>query len=152
MPQMDGVTACKHIKELENNANTPVIAVTAHAMSGERDRLLAAGMDDYLTKPIEEHVLQQVLIHWSPESEVENVEKIDPEHPAVGVEIESHTIETESSQHKNIIIDWQAALKQAANKEDLARDMLQMLVDFIPEVSMTQQRKRLKSRTTQLMS
>jgi len=36
--------------------------------------------------------------------------------------------------HKNIIIDWQAAMKQAANKEDLARDMLQMLVDFIPEV------------------
>ncbi|MEZ9059437.1 two-component sensor histidine kinase BarA [Vibrio pelagius] len=134
MPQMDGVTACKHIKELENNANTPVIAVTAHAMSGERDRLLAAGMDDYLTKPIEEHVLQQVLIHWSPESAVDNFEKIDPEHPAVGGEIESHTIETESNQHKNIIIDWQAALKQAANKEDLARDMLQMLVDFIPEV------------------
>ena len=134
MPQMDGVTACKHIKELENNANTPVIAVTAHAMSGERDRLLAAGMDDYLTKPIEEHVLQQVLIHWSPESEVENVEKIDPEHPAVGVEVESHAIESESSQHKNIIIDWQAAMKQAANKEDLARDMLKMLVDFIPEV------------------
>ena len=135
MPQMDGVTACKHIKALENNSDTPIIAVTAHAMSGERDRLLAAGMDDYLTKPIEEHVLQQVLIHWSPESEVENVEKIAPEHPAVGVEIEhSHPAETETSPHANIIIDWQAALKQAANKEDLARDMLQMLVDFIPEV------------------
>ncbi|MCL4151269.1 UNVERIFIED_CONTAM: hypothetical protein GTU68_017999, partial [Idotea baltica] len=50
MPQMDGVTACKNIKELANNANTPVIAVTAHAMVGERDRLLEAGMDDYLTK------------------------------------------------------------------------------------------------------
>ncbi|MFA0045533.1 two-component sensor histidine kinase BarA [Vibrio sp. 10N.261.51.F11] len=135
MPQMDGVTACKNIKKLANNANTPVIAVTAHAMIGERDRLLEAGMDDYLTKPIEEHVLQQVLIHWSPTSEVEHIEKIDPDHPAVSAEIDNGPVsETEASVHKNIIIDWQAAMRQAANKEDLARDMLQMLVDFIPEV------------------
>ncbi|MEO9493795.1 MAG: two-component sensor histidine kinase BarA [Vibrio splendidus] len=133
MPQMDGVTACKNIKELANNANTPVIAVTAHAMVGERDRLLEAGMDDYLTKPIEEHVLQQVLIHWSPTSEVEHIEKIDPAHPAVSTEVDNSS-DSEASVHKNIIIDWQAAMKQAANKEDLARDMLQMLVDFIPEV------------------
>ncbi|MDH6024127.1 two-component sensor histidine kinase BarA [Vibrio splendidus] len=133
MPQMDGVTACKNIKELANNANTPVIAVTAHAMVGERDRLLEAGMDDYLTKPIEEHVLQQVLIHWSPTSEVEHIEKIDPAHPAVSAEVDNSS-DSEANVHKNIIIDWQAAMKQAANKEDLARDMLQMLVDFIPEV------------------
>ncbi|MCY9827867.1 two-component sensor histidine kinase BarA [Vibrio chagasii] len=135
MPQMDGVTACQNIKKLANNANTPVIAVTAHAMTGERDRLLDAGMDDYLTKPIEEHVLQQVLIHWSPTSEVEHIEKINPDHPAVSAEVDNNPIsESNSSEHKNIIIDWQAAMKQAANKEDLARDMLQMLVDFIPEV------------------
>ncbi|PTP49606.1 two-component sensor histidine kinase BarA [Vibrio splendidus] len=135
MPQMDGVTACKNIKELANNANTPVIAVTAHAMVGERDRLLEAGMDDYLTKPIEEHVLQQVLIHWSPTSEVEHIEKIDPTHPAVSAEVDNSSVsDSEANVHKNIIIDWQAAMKQAANKEDLARDMLQMLVDFIPEV------------------
>ncbi|CAV19820.1 two-component sensor histidine kinase BarA [Vibrio atlanticus] len=135
MPQMDGVTACQKIKALANNTNTPVIAVTAHAMMGERDRLLEAGMDDYLTKPIEEHVLQQVLIHWSPTSEIEHIDKIDPDHPAVSAEIDHNSVsEVEASEHKNIIIDWQAALKQAANKEDLARDMLQMLVDFIPEV------------------
>ncbi|MEZ9050633.1 two-component sensor histidine kinase BarA [Vibrio sp. 10N.247.311.64] len=135
MPQMDGVTACQNIKKLANNANTPVIAVTAHAMIGERDRLLEAGMDDYLTKPIEEHVLQQVLIHWSSTSEVEHIEKIDPDHPAVSAEVDNGPVsETEASVHTNIIIDWQAAMKQAANKDDLARDMLQMLVDFIPEV------------------
>ncbi|MFA0403900.1 two-component sensor histidine kinase BarA [Vibrio sp. 10N.222.52.C12] len=135
MPQMDGVTACQNIKKLANNANTPVIAVTAHAMIGERDRLLEAGMDDYLTKPIEEHVLQQVLIHWSSTSEVELIEKIDPDHPAVSAEVDNAPVsENEASVHTNIIIDWQAAMKQAANKEDLARDMLQMLVDFIPEV------------------
>ena len=135
MPQMDGVTACKNIKGLANNANTPIIAVTAHAMVGERDRLLEAGMDDYLTKPIEEHVLQQVLIHWSPTFEVERIEKTDLAHPAVSAEVDNSSVsDSEANVHKNIIIDWQAAMKQAANKEDLARDMLRMLVDFIPEV------------------
>ncbi|MCX9565270.1 response regulator, partial [Vibrio cholerae] len=78
MPHMDGVTACKEIKQLKGYSDTPVIAVTAHAMAGERDRLLKAGMDDYLTKPIEEHILQQVLVHWSPHTRSKQVAKITP--------------------------------------------------------------------------
>lgn len=131
MPHMDGVTACGKIKQTELNANTPVIAVTAHAMSGERDRLLGAGMDDYLTKPIEEHVLQQVLMHWNPNTTESEMEKLDLPPDVEPSEHSSSAV----IEHDNIIIDWQAALKQSANKEDLARDMLQMLVDFIPEVS-----------------
>ncbi|MDF2154125.1 two-component sensor histidine kinase BarA [Vibrio sp. CAU 1672] len=131
MPQMDGVTACQHIKALELNRDTPVIAVTAHAMAGERDRLLAAGMDDYLTKPIEEHVLQQVLVHWDPHTSNEQVDKIAPSY--VEQDDDAPTA-TPSPAIQDVIIDWQAALKQSANKEDLAKDMLRMLIDFIPEV------------------
>ncbi|MDA0149709.1 two-component sensor histidine kinase BarA [Vibrio sp. LaRot3] len=131
MPHMDGVTACSKIKQGELNTHTPVIAVTAHAMSGERDRLLQAGMDDYLTKPIEEHVLQQVLMHWSPLTKADELEKLDiPAHPDPIVQAHAAAIE-----HQNIIIDWQAALKQSANKEDLAKEMLQMLIDYMPEVN-----------------
>jgi len=130
MPHMDGVTACSKIKQGELNTHTPVIAVTAHAMSGERDRLLQAGMDDYLTKPIEEHVLQQVLMHWSPLTKSDELEKLDiPAHPDPIVQAHAAAIE-----HQNIIIDWQAALKQSANKEELAKEMLQMLIDYMPEV------------------
>ncbi|NVD07489.1 two-component sensor histidine kinase BarA [Vibrio sp. JPW-9-11-11] len=132
MPHMDGVTACKKIKQTDLNTHTPVIAVTAHAMSGERDRLLNAGMDDYLTKPIEEHVLQQVLMHWSPHTSQQALQKLDITSTPVTVPLDDAAI---SSEHNTIIIDWQAALKQSANKEDLARDMLKMLVDSIPEVS-----------------
>lgn len=131
MPLMDGVTACQHIKELELNKDTPVIAVTAHAMAGERDRLLAAGMDDYLTKPIEEHVLQQVLVHWNPNTCTESVDKIAPSYVEPVVETAPSAPE---KPQQDVIIDWQAALKQSANKEDLAKDMLRMLIDFIPEV------------------
>ncbi|KJY91006.1 histidine kinase [Vibrio neptunius] len=131
MPHMDGVTACGKIKQTKLNANTPVIAVTAHAMSGERDRLLGAGMDDYLTKPIEEHVLQQVLMHWNPHTTQSEMAKIE-----LPSNIEPSGLPSSAViEHDNIIIDWQAALKQSANKEDLARDMLQMLIDFIPEVN-----------------
>ncbi|NOH81773.1 two-component sensor histidine kinase BarA [Vibrio sp. RE86] len=133
MPHMDGVTACGKIKETTINGNTPVIAVTAHAMSGERDRLLQAGMDDYLTKPIEEHVLQQVLMHWNPYTSEQELEKLDIS--STPVTIEQQPEPTGQETHKNMIIDWQAALKQSANKEDLAKDMLQMLVDYIPEVN-----------------
>ncbi len=131
MPHMDGVTACEEIKKTELNAKTPVIAVTAHAMSGERDRLLNAGMDDYLTKPIEEHVLQQVLVHWSPLTDDETIEKIAPSYIEPEQEAPAPSSPTTA---QNISIDWDAALKQSANKVDLAKDMLQMLVDFIPEV------------------
>lgn len=129
MPHMDGVTACGKIKQIELNANTPIIAVTAHAMSGERERLLNAGMDDYLTKPIEEHVLQQVLMHWSPHTKEDELQKL-----TLPTQSEMEPI-IATNEHNNMIIDWQAALKQSANKEDLAKEMLSMLLDYMPEVS-----------------
>ncbi|MDP2575663.1 two-component sensor histidine kinase BarA [Vibrio penaeicida] len=127
MPKMDGVMACLEVKKTKLNSHTPVIAVTAHAMAGERDRLLKAGMDDYLTKPIEEHILQQVLVHWSPHTDENQVDKL---------EISEQVQPDNSADERNstVIIDWNLALKQAANKEDLAREMLQMLVDYIKEV------------------
>ncbi|HGS4750296.1 TPA: two-component sensor histidine kinase BarA [Vibrio cholerae] len=130
MPHMDGVTACKAIKQLKGYHDTPVIAVTAHAMAGERDRLLKAGMDDYLTKPIEEHILQQVLVHWSPHTRSKQVAKVTPPDGAAAI---SNALPS-SPPAEEAIIDWPVALRQSANKEDLAKEMLGMLVDYLREV------------------
>jgi HPt (histidine-containing phosphotransfer) domain-containing protein len=52
--------------ETRSGRHVPIIAMTANAMQGDRDACLAAGMDDYLSKPVELHTLRQVLLRWLP--------------------------------------------------------------------------------------
>ena len=63
MPEMDGLTACRHIRALPNGG-LPIVALTANALAGERERCLAAGMDGYLTKPLEPDALEAELCRW----------------------------------------------------------------------------------------
>ena len=67
MPRMNGEEACKQIRKIEHKSNlaeTPIIAVTAHTLRGDRKAYLAAGMDDYLPKPISPARLQSTVLEW----------------------------------------------------------------------------------------
>jgi len=68
MPVMDGLEATRRVREREQRSggHVPIVATTAHAMSSDRERCLAAGMDDYLAKPVRAADLHAVLARWLP--------------------------------------------------------------------------------------
>jgi CheY-like chemotaxis protein len=66
MPELDGYGATKRIRAHESGARRiPIVAMTAHAMHGDREKCLAAGMDDYITKPVNRDVLENALVNWA---------------------------------------------------------------------------------------
>ena len=64
MPVMDGVTATREIRKEERLKDLPVVAMTANVMQGDRDRCMAAGMNDHVAKPIDPETLWKALLKW----------------------------------------------------------------------------------------
>lgn len=121
MPGMDGLKTTEAIRAWETEqarAQTPIVALTAHALANERRALLQGGMDDYLTKPINEHQLSQVVLKWTGLT-LRGGQPLRASEPA-------------SEPGNSLpVLDHDEGLRLAAGKADLAADMLAMLLDSL---------------------
>jgi two-component system sensor histidine kinase BarA len=119
MPGMDGTQATEAIRRWESEQRidpVPIVALTAHALANEKRALLQGGMDDYLTKPIGERQLTQVVLKWSGLS--------------LGGQPAQRQGHGREDREKNglDVLDPEEGLRLAAGKADLAADMLSMLL------------------------
>ena len=121
MPVMSGIDTTRAIRSLESTLDgmrMPIIALTAHALADEKQKLLKVGMDDYVTKPIQIEQIIQILTNWTSDKFIQHQQPIE------------NTVYIEALDA--YILDWKQSLALAANKEDLAQDLLKMLVDSFP--------------------
>jgi signal transduction histidine kinase/DNA-binding response OmpR family regulator/HPt (histidine-containing phosphotransfer) domain-containing protein len=114
MPVMDGLEATAYIRasEAELKRHTPIIAMTASAMKGDRERFLAAGMDDYISKPFEPETLQDMLSDYAPDPEITDLP----------------TEEECASQSSHPVFDLQAAAQRIPGGRQGIREMREELV------------------------
>ena len=125
MPILDGVSACAQIKKDSLNQESPIIAVTAHVLPGEKEQFLQKGMDDCLAKPIDELALQAIINKWAPNAQIMEA---SPQKEAAKLTYKKPpTMDIKS-------FDWTLALQQSAGKTDLAKEMLSMLLDEFDDI------------------
>lgn len=117
MPGMDGRQSTETIRQWESERHCtplPIVALTAHAMANEKRALLQSGMDDYLTKPISERQLAQVVLKWTGLA----LRNQGPERIS----------DSTAGNNELPVLDHEEGLRLAAGKADLAADMLAMLL------------------------
>ncbi len=121
MPVLDGLTATKLIRSDGRFRDLPIIAMTAHAMSGDREKSLAAGMNDHITKPINPDKLTEALVRWMPDQRA--VLATPPEPTKVPIP-PAEPVQVASLPDHLSPFDLQAALARANGKPKLLRKML----------------------------
>ncbi len=123
MPEMDGFEATRAIRSGKTgvlNPKIPIIAMTAHAMKGDRERCLEAGMDDYISKPIAPQALAEALEKWG-------------EHPQERLPAVSAPGEAGELSPGPPIFDRPALIARLMGDEDLAKDIIAVFLEDLPK-------------------
>lgn len=126
MPGMDGIRTSATLRHRYPHQTAPIVAVTAHASQSDKRRLIDEGLDDYLSKPIDERELVEVIQRCCPNAAIEERSEVAPEaaEPPQPAPILNQTATP--------VYDWKLALERAGNRKELAIEMLAMLKDSLP--------------------
>lgn len=140
MPQMDGIETTRAIKQYyattKSSSPPPIIAVTAHALLGEHEKMLANGLNDYLSKPVNKQLLVKKMLKWlkiPPKNTNRVCNNTQPKSSDITTDSE-HSLPISTSNARKPSIDWQLSLSLANNSEDLAAELLQLFMDDLPSI------------------
>ncbi len=126
MPEMDGLEATRRIRHPEStvlNRRVPIIAMTAHAMQGDRGRCLEAGMDDYITKPVTPRTLADKLALWLPCEDASPKPLLVSAAPAA----------QQSAVHQTPVYDRTGFLERLMGDAETAKVVLDIFLEDIPK-------------------
>lgn len=139
MPEMDGMQACKAIRELDDDITSqlPIIALTAHSLAGDREKFLASGMDDYLSKPLRaSQLIEKINLFLNEEHNTEsgsahtsNTENRQLESYRANIK----TVDSSILEEVNLELVDEQILQQMI--EDTSADVIPLLIDHYLEES-----------------
>jgi len=127
MPVMDGMEATRQIRDPRSavrNHPIPIIAMTAHAMQGDRERCLEAGMNDFVTKPVDPHALAEALEKWLPKETATTTDQ------APGV---SEAVSVSAAEQEAPVFDRAGMMTRMMDDEELARTVIEAFLDDVPK-------------------
>jgi PAS domain S-box-containing protein len=136
MPEMDGFEATTLIRSATTkapDAKIPIIAMTAGAMQGDREKCLQAGMNDYISKPIDMRALAKILEKWLPRREAESG---DNKHSSDG-----HAHEPAFN---STIFDYSGMMERFGNDQELAKKVIAIFIEDVPKQLVTFKENLLK--------
>jgi len=120
MPEMDGYEATRRIRSPESavrNHEIPIIAMTANAMQGDRQKCLAAGMNDHIAKPVNPQELMRVIEKWFLKTDSPNADQSSPALP---------------QQKENQVFDKKGLFERLMQDEELIKDIIEGFLEEVP--------------------
>ena len=126
MPEMDGMQATQKIRDPKSavlDHNIPIIAMTAHAMQGDREKCLNAGMNDYIPKPVNPKMLAEKLKLWLPNENATFQKTEEPTKSYSPLMLDQQTI----------VFDRNSFLERLMGDEEIAQTVIEIFLDDIPK-------------------